>query len=121
LSMLAASISFVINVVGNWFLIPLYGAKGAAISTAIAFWFFFFLRTEFAIYAWKPIPRFLLYAYTLILLSLAILSCLYGQAYRLEYGLLWVLIIISALFFFKAEVQFFLSFVANRWRDYYGY
>src|SRR5690606_9924790 len=37
-AMLAAVVAFLINLVGNWFLIPRFGAAGAAVSTCISFW-----------------------------------------------------------------------------------
>ncbi|WP_373332390.1 oligosaccharide flippase family protein [Thiopseudomonas alkaliphila] len=103
LSMLAASIAFVINLIGNWFLVPEYGAKGAAISTCIAFWFFFFLRTEFAIYAWKPIPRLMLYCYTSAAVCMAIFSCLYSVEFYIYHVLGWFVLLVSTIFYFKLE------------------
>src|SRR5690606_8520682 len=52
-AMLAALVAFAVNVLGNWLLIPAYGAAGAAASTCASFWIFFFLRTEFSIYLWR--------------------------------------------------------------------
>ncbi|MGL4191294.1 MAG: lipopolysaccharide biosynthesis protein [Vibrio sp.] len=103
LSLLAACFAFLVNIIGNWFLIPVWGAKGAAISTSIAFWLFFLLRTEFAIYAWKPINRLPLYMYTIILLILAILSCL--QVYNIfMHYIIWFLVLSSVSCFFKEEL-----------------
>jgi len=38
-------ISAGVNLIGNYFFVPLYGAKGAAFSTGIAYIVFFFMRT----------------------------------------------------------------------------
>ncbi|MBD3655376.1 lipopolysaccharide biosynthesis protein [Marinobacter sp.] len=78
-SMVAAIISFAVNLVGNWWLIPLYGAAGAAVSTCVSFWVFFFLRTEFSIYLWKPVPRLLLYAFTLTSVGGAVVFTIWGE------------------------------------------
>lgn len=48
-----AIISCVVNIFGNWLLVPSYGALGASISTAISFIVFFTLRTQFSIKLFK--------------------------------------------------------------------
>lgn len=78
-AMLAAGIAFAVNWAGNWWLIPFYGAAGAAVSTCVSFWVFFLLRTEFSIYVWKPIPRVLLYVFTLVSVSGAVVFTLWGE------------------------------------------
>lgn len=104
-AMLAALIAFLINLLGNWWLIPHLGAIGAAVSTCVAFWFFFFLRTEFAIFLWKPMPRLALYSYTSLLVIGAALSSMYGDGYRYELIGFWLLMLSSVLIFFKIELR----------------
>lgn len=103
-AMLAAILAFLANIVGNWWLIPLFGAAGAAVSTCVAFWIFFLLRTEFSIYLWQPMPRLTLYCYTTLLVIGAITSTLYGEKYTLELIIFWSLILLSVLFSFKNEI-----------------
>jgi O-antigen/teichoic acid export membrane protein len=45
-----------INIIGNYVLIPLLGAKGAAISTAVSYIAFFFLRVYFSGKVWIRFP-----------------------------------------------------------------
>jgi len=45
-------ISVVINIIGNYLLIPDFGARGAAISTCISYLVFFWLRTLFSRSLW---------------------------------------------------------------------
>lgn len=104
-AMLASVIAFVVNLLGNWWLIPIYGAAGAAVSTCVAFWIFFILRTEFSIYLWKPMPRLTLYLYSTILVAGAVFSTLYGKIYTLESITFWVLILLSVALFFKDEIS----------------
>lgn len=104
-AMLAALIAFLINLTGNYWFIPIWGAIGAAASTCVAFWFFFFLRTEFAIFLWKPMPRLAMYAYTIILVTAAVLNSMYGEAYRYEFMGFWLLTLMSVLVFFKIEIK----------------
>ena len=102
-AMLAALLAFIINLIGNWWLIPILGAKGAAVSTCISFWLFFILRTEFAIYVWKPMPRLILYSYTSLLVIGAVVSTIYGELYNNYLTLFWSVILLSVLIFFKTE------------------
>lgn len=51
-SLLAAVLALVINAIANWLLIPSYGAAGAAIGSAIAFFVFFVIRTEASAILW---------------------------------------------------------------------
>tara|TARA_R100001369_G_scaffold25441_1_gene46370 strand:- start:198 stop:1616 length:1419 start_codon:yes stop_codon:yes gene_type:complete len=103
-SMLAAFLAFLINLVGNWWLIPTWGAIGAAVSTCVSFWFFFFLRTEFAIYVWKPMPRLALYSYTSILVFGAVINSMYGEVYSYKLIIFWLVMLSSVFIFFKQEI-----------------
>lgn len=103
-SMLASIIAFVVNLLGNWWLIPLFGAAGAAVSTCISFWIFFLLRTEFSIYLWKPLPRINLYSYTSVLVAGATFSTLYGKIYPIESIAIWLFILATVGITFKKEI-----------------
>lgn len=104
-AMLASVIAFVVNLLGNWWLIPIFGAAGAAVSTCVSFWIFFILRTEFSIYLWKPMPRLALYLYSTILVAGAVFSTLYGKVYTSESITFWILILLSVTLFFKDEIS----------------
>lgn len=93
-AMMASLIAVVVNLVGNYLLVPIYGASGAAISTAFAFWIFFFCRTEFSCRVWRAIPRFRLYATTLACLVVSVLFALMGYDFYLEFILFWLLLLL---------------------------
>lgn len=82
-SMLASIGAFVVNIFGNWLMVPSFGAAGAAVSTCVSFWILFILRTEFANYLWRPISRRLLYVYTTIVVLGATIFTLYGTSFPL--------------------------------------
>ncbi len=103
-AMLAALVAFAVNLVGNWLMIPRYGAAGAAVSTCVSFWVFFVLRTEFSIYLWKPMPRGLLYGYSALVVAGASIFTVYGAGIYPFMLAFWCLLLIAALFSFKAEV-----------------
>lgn len=50
---LIASVSCGVNIFGNWFLVPIYGALGASIATAFSFIVFFILRTHISLIYFK--------------------------------------------------------------------
>ena len=104
-AMLAAALAFVVNLIGNWFLIPSYGATGAAVSTCFAFLVFFILRTEFSIYVWRPVPRTLLYTYTIICVVAAIVFALYGAKLGVWMNIFWCMLLIFWGFSFKYEIR----------------
>ncbi|MDQ9094140.1 oligosaccharide flippase family protein [Pseudoalteromonas haloplanktis] len=104
-SMVASIIAFIANIIGNYYFIPSLGAVGAAISTCIAFWLFFILRTEFSILLWRAVPRVLLYTYTGLAVGGAVLNTLYGDVLGESFFLYWFILLFSLFIFFKAEVK----------------
>lgn len=74
----------------NWWLVPRYGAAGAVLSNAAAFFLFFLLRTEVSAAVWRQFPRARLYA--LLGLMIAPASVIAGFAARLPsyYPLVWL-------------------------------
>ncbi len=50
---LISSVSCIVNIIGNWILVPKLGAKGAAISTAFAYIVFFTMRTQISLKYYK--------------------------------------------------------------------
>lgn len=113
-SMLAALLAFAINLVGNWLMIPHFGAAGAAVSTCISFWVFFVIRTEFSIYLWEPMPRLLFYGYSALAVAGCCVFTLFGDDIYLFMLAFWGLLLVSALISFKAEVLESVGFVAAR-------
>lgn len=113
-AMLAAIVAFAFNIVGNWLMIPVFGAAGAAVSTCVSFWIFFVLRTEFSIYLWKPMPRLLLYVYSATSVVGASMFTLYGADIRLFMMGFWAMVLISTAFFFKSEIQEAFGFVTRK-------
>lgn len=112
--MLAALISFVVNLIGNWLLIPNFGAAGAAVSTCVSFWVYFVLRTEFSIYLWKPIPRLLLYGYTALVVAGSSIFTLFGENLYQTMLLFWTFLFFIALVSFKAEILETIGFLAKK-------
>lgn len=110
-SMLAAIIAFAISLIGNWWLIPIFGAAGAAVSTCVAFWVFFFLRTEFSIYLWKTMPRLLLYSLTLTCVAGAVVFTLWGDILSGWMVVFWMSVLGSWSFVFRGECREVVNFL----------
>ncbi|MGL5988345.1 oligosaccharide flippase family protein [Cetobacterium sp.] len=86
----------IFNLLGNLYLVPKYGAKGAAISTGIAYVIFFALRTHFSL-------KFISYNFKLkrfyIITSLILLFSLYLTFYndlflKLKFGIFLIVVVI---------------------------
>ena len=114
-AMIAAILAFIVNVIGNFWLIPLYGAAGAAVSTCVSFWVFFILRTEFAIYVWRAIPRVILYSYTSLLVTGAVVNSLFGKTYSMQLKFFWLVMLFSVFVFFKKEIVEVKSFFVKKY------
>jgi O-antigen/teichoic acid export membrane protein len=114
-AMLAALVAFAANLLGNWLMIPRFGAEGAAASTCLSFWLFFLLRTEFSILLWKFMPRIVLYGYTALAVAGSTIFSLYGGEFYESMIAFWAILSLSALFVFRVEVHEVISFVKKKW------
>ena len=108
-SMAASVIAVLVSVIGNYFLVPIYGAAGAAVSTAIAFWVFFFLRTEFSCIVWRKIPRLRLYSLTLVCLALTIGFTLNGKDFPVLFIVGWLGVLLAGLVAFRNTIACFIK------------
>lgn len=84
--MLVALVAGAINLGGNLLLVPRLGATGAALSTAVAFFAMFVLRSELSMRAWAPMRRSKLY---LPLGSVTLMSALFALGGR-QFSGLWI-------------------------------
>ncbi len=71
-ALLATVVALVVNVICNWFLIPIYGAAGAAMGSAVAFSIFFIIRTEASSRLWMSFERHRMYIFIIMLLTLSL-------------------------------------------------
>ncbi len=104
-AMLASFIAVLFNLTANYFLVPTYGASGAAISTALAFWIFLVCRTELSCLAWRKVPRAKLYASTLICLIAAIANASTAENDKTFMITTWAIIGAIAVFTFKETLN----------------
>lgn len=78
-TLLATVVALCVNVVCNFWLVPLYGAAGAASATALSFLALFIFRTEFGNRYWVPFSRTKIYLYiftcTILSINQTLLGC----------------------------------------------
>lgn len=108
LSMLASVGAMLVNLLGNYLLVPTYGAIGATASTAFAFWCFFILRTEFSKLVWRKIPVLKSYIVVTVLMVSSIYSMFCLKENYLIFILVWFLLLIAGFFIFFNTLKKFL-------------
>lgn len=111
-SILASTLSFLLNVILNVILIPDFGASGAAIATLTSFVLFFIIRTESSVFLWKSFPRYRVY----FTLSLYVCFSIFLQFYHAGFImslLLWSTLLLMSLFLFSKRVLFVYSVIFN--------
>lgn len=99
-SMYASLVAFLINLLLNYLLIPSMGAKGASLSSAIAFFAFFTLRTEFSCFLWESISRFKLYLFIITYLTATVLTVL-AELEPIECFLIWFIALLICVFIYR--------------------
>lgn len=95
--------AFVTNLCLSYFLVPKYGAAGAAASNAVAFTIFFIARTEVSIWIWRKILRHSLYIYIGALLIGSIATLVIGPNSAINIHLLWSGSIIWVVIAFRTQ------------------
>lgn len=100
LAMFASLTAMIVNGVGNYFLVPIYGAAGAAVSTAVSFWFFYIIRTELSRRVWRNIPSGKSYLAVTLIVFITILNTLYLRGSK-EILFIWGGLLFFGLFFFR--------------------
>ncbi len=111
-SMAASFLAATVNFVGNYAFVPKLGATGAGISTAIAFWIFLILRTEFSSMVWRPLPRLKLYLITFAMLVFVTGFAICGSEFQMFWlsiwagaGLLWFFVFKSSWIILLRELR----------------
>ncbi|MCL9781312.1 oligosaccharide flippase family protein [Vibrio sp. S4M6] len=114
-AMMSSFIALVVNIVALYFFVPKYGAAGAAVSTAISFWVFLFLRTEFSARVWYSFPRVKIYFSTFVVVCLSCLNSLFGSEYKTVFITSWMaFLVLFVVFNFKYVVNIYGVAVKNK-------
>lgn len=113
-SMLASLIAALISLAGNALLIPSYGATGAAISTAVAFWFFLICRTEMSCLVWRKIPRKKLYILSSICLTISVASAYTEGDHLAVINTAWILLLTTTAISYRSALTKAFQTLRNR-------
>lgn len=87
-AMVASTLALLASGAGSYMLVPVYGAAGAAASTALAFFLFFVIRTEIACLVWTSRPRKKLYLSMTACVALAVYAAIWSIHY--EGSIIWI-------------------------------
>lgn len=104
-SLFAALIAASFNAIGNYLLVPSYGATGAVASTAFSFWIFLICRAEFSSAVWRKFPRVHLYSTTLLCLVFALWYAFFGEYLGRLAIILWIILFLIGLYFFRSSIR----------------
>ncbi|UIP27227.1 lipopolysaccharide biosynthesis protein [Photobacterium sp. TLY01] len=100
-AMFISVFSMIVNFIGNYLLVSKFGATGAAVSTCIAFFIFFVLRTELSARLWRGFPRRKLYFISTTLLIFCLVYVFFPS-----FGVkLSLLLLFFGVYFFKANIK----------------
>lgn len=102
-SMYASICAMVIGILGNYLLIPILGASGAAISLAVSFWTFYIIRTEFSRIVWRKMPAGKSYWVSFGLLIVAIQNALLSHDFITRYSI-WFLALTVGFYLFRKTI-----------------
>ena len=94
-SFLAVCLSFVFCS----FLVPSYGASGAAIATALAYFFYVVIKVEMAVRVWFSVSRVKVYFFCSVLLVTSIFIAYFKVQYFYMY--FWVAFVVFCSLFWK--------------------
>jgi O-antigen/teichoic acid export membrane protein len=93
--------AFLLNVGLNLWLIPLYGAAGAAAATAVSTALYLLLKTELSWHLWRPQPRARLYLSMLLLVTGCIVQALSSNIGTLYFVAMWAAFSAFFLYIYK--------------------
>jgi O-antigen/teichoic acid export membrane protein len=97
LLMLLMMIALCFNILLNYCLIPIYGAAGAASSTALTFFLLFILKTECSNFYWRSFSRVKIYIASLICVVLSVSYCLFGKFFYYYFMGAFIIILILSV------------------------
>ena len=103
-SLLASILALIINFVCNWFLIPKFGASGAAMASANAYFLYFVITTEASSLLWISFERWRMYSFIIVLI---VLSLVFNTITLYSFTLVvlsYLVVLLTSLFVFKRQL-----------------
>jgi len=103
-ALITSLLALAVNVVGNYLLIPIYGAAGAAIASSIAFMVFFIIKTEISAKLWVDFKRMKMYLLITASLFFSILTNIQDVP-TYTTSATWLLLLIIGLFSYRTQAK----------------
>lgn len=100
-SMIAMVVAVIVNLILNYWLVPLHGAGGAAIATGLSFFALFIFRTELSAKFGMEFRRKKLYLSILLCVFLIVCTVLYGQSVTLFINFVWAVMFFNSALYLK--------------------
>lgn len=104
-SMAASLIACGVNLLGNYLLVPKFGAAGAAASTSVSFWLFLVLRTEFSCFLWKSIKRTYIYFSTAVPVAISLCNLFLTEIYDWVFSIAWLVLLLAVCGFWRQDLK----------------
>jgi O-antigen/teichoic acid export membrane protein len=110
--------ALVVNSVGNYYLVPSFGASGAAIATAVGFYCYFLVKVLSANHVMAKVPIAKLLGFPLICILLMISEAYFNLDTSFIFRVLWVLMGLAVAISLKTSLiefkQLFLNYLKDR-------
>jgi O-antigen/teichoic acid export membrane protein len=105
LVMAAATATAAANVGLNFWMIPQWGARGAATATMLSFFLMLVLRTETAGLSWQRLPRSGVCLPTGLACAAALSHAYFGAAHPVETHALWFLMLVASAWHYREALN----------------
>ncbi|UVM63012.1 lipopolysaccharide biosynthesis protein [Pseudomonas sp. B21-010] len=107
-------ICMAVNLSLNYFLIPSFGAGGAAAATAISFFLYLILKTEMSNFLWVSFSNIKFYVCSILVILLSAFGALYGNEYEAEIHVAWFVILMICILSYIGQIQQFYVLAKGR-------
>lgn len=112
-SLLAALSALTSNVLFCLALVPRYGASGAVVANAIAYFTFLVARTEFSALFWRSPRRLLIYGGLFLPLAGAVVSVIAGESFESDFRVFWTVMLVAFLGVFRSDAIDMIRYIAR--------
>lgn len=103
LTLWVTGIALCSNIIISLSLVPSYGAAGAVVANAMAFYIYFVGRTEASGAVWRKYPRFRLYTFTGLAVAFSVATVALGRLLPFPHALAWMSLIPIVVWSFRNE------------------
>ncbi|MEO7067510.1 MAG: oligosaccharide flippase family protein [Rhodanobacter sp.] len=103
-AMLASALAGLLNLLGNYLLVPRFGAGGAVIATMVTFLVFLIARTELSRILYRKFDRAKIYFWSVLLICCAGTYLAIGIKQPLVSVMGWCIFLLASIYYFRAQL-----------------